>query len=75
MKKNSVKRFMALLLTAGMLASMSVSAAELLPDADGKMEAGEFTFPLEETAELSAITTYPASTESDPNNRTIFKRL
>jgi len=77
MKAGSVKRFMALLLTAGMLASMNVPAAEveLLPDADGNTTAGEYTFPLEETQTLTAITTFPASTESDPNNRTIFKRL
>ena len=48
---------------------------ELLPDADGNTTAGEYTFPLEETQTLTAITTFPASTESDPNNRTIFKRL
>ena len=75
MKAKSVKRIMALLLSAGMLFSMSAAAAELLPDADGSTVAGEYEFPLAETAELSAITTYPASTESEPNNRTIFKRL
>ena len=77
MKAGSVKRFMALLLTAGLLASVNVPAAEveLLPDADGNTTAGEYTFPLEETQTLTAITTFPASTESDPNNRTIFKRL
>ena len=75
MKLHNVKRFMALLLSAGMLVSMNAAAAEMLPDADGNMTAGEYTFPLEETAELTAITTFPASTESEPNNRTIFKRL
>ena len=77
MKAKNAKRFMALLLTAGMLASasMSVAAEELLPDANGDMTAGEYTFPLEETATLKGITTFPASTESEPNNRTIFKRL
>jgi len=32
-------------------------------------------FPLAETATISGLTSYPAGTESDPNNRTIFKRL
>ena len=35
----------------------------------------EGVFPLEETAEFSAMISYPPSTESEPNNRTIFKRL
>ncbi|MBQ7184780.1 MAG: extracellular solute-binding protein [Clostridia bacterium] len=35
----------------------------------------EYTFPLEKTASFTALTNYPAGTESDPNNRTIFKRL
>ncbi len=32
-------------------------------------------FPLAETAVISGLTNYPVGTESDPNNRTIFKRL
>ena len=31
--------------------------------------------PLAETATLSGLTNYPAGSESEPNNRTIFKRL
>ena len=34
-----------------------------------------YTFPLENTESFSALTNYPVGTESDPNNRTIFKRL
>ena len=75
MSFKNVRRIMALVISAGMLLSMPAFAEELLPDADGSMVAGDFTFPLEETATITAITTYPASTESDPNNRTIFKRL
>ena len=37
--------------------------------------ADTYTFPLAEKAELSGLTSYPAGTESEPNNRTIFKRL
>ena len=75
MNAKNVRRFMALLISAGILASATVSADELLPDANGDLTAGEYTFPLEETVTITGLTTYPASTESDPNNRTIFKRL
>ena len=75
MSFKNVRRFMALLIGAGMLVSMPAFAEEILPDADGSMVAGEYTFPLEETATITGITTFPASTESDPNNRTIFRRL
>ena len=37
--------------------------------------ADTYTFPLAEKAELSGLTSFPAGTESEPNNRTIFKRL
>ena len=75
MSFKNVRRIMALAVSAGMLVSVPVFAEELLPDADGSLVAGDYTFPLEETATITAITTFPASTESDPNNRTIFKRL
>ena len=32
-------------------------------------------FPLAETATIKGLTNFPAGTESEPNNRTIFKRL
>lgn len=35
----------------------------------------DLQFPLAEKATLTGMTQYPANTESDPNNRTIFKRL
>jgi len=34
-----------------------------------------YTFPLEKTESFTALTNFPAGTESEPNNRTIFKRL
>ena len=33
------------------------------------------SFPLEETVTINGLTNFPAGTESEPNNRTIFKRL
>ena len=35
----------------------------------------DVALPLAETATLSGLTNYPAGTESEPNNRTIFTRL
>lgn len=35
----------------------------------------DLAFPLAETATIKGLTNYPVGTESEPNNRTIFKRL
>ena len=35
----------------------------------------DVTLPLAETATLTGLTNYPVGSESEPNNRTIFKRL
>ncbi|MBQ0001303.1 MAG: extracellular solute-binding protein [Clostridiales bacterium] len=56
------KKVLALLLSASMVASFATMAS-----------AEEF--PLAETAEFTAMISYPPNTESDPNKRTIFKRL
>ncbi len=61
--KKSVKCMIAAALTAGMLASMGMSAM------------AEDFFPVADTVTLTGMISYPDSTESDPNNRTIFKRL
>nr|WP_296831228.1 extracellular solute-binding protein [uncultured Marvinbryantia sp.] len=39
------------------------------------MEEESSVFPLAETTTLTGMISYPANTESDPNKRTIFKRL
>ena len=39
------------------------------------VDPASLAFPLAETATIEVMTNYPAGTESDPNNRTIFKRL
>ena len=41
----------------------------------GDVDPASLAFPLAETAEISGLTSFPAGTESEPNNRTIFKRL
>ena len=40
-----------------------------------EVDTSSLEFPLAETAELSGLTNFPAGSESEPNNRTIFKRL
>jgi putative aldouronate transport system substrate-binding protein len=37
--------------------------------------ADSYEFPLAQTVEISGLTNFPAGSESEPNNRTIFKRL
>ena len=43
--------------------------------APAEVPEGGYTFPLAEKAEISGLTRFPANTESEPNNRTIYKRL
>lgn len=68
------------------LALVAVMAMSLLTACGGKGGAGgsskgldvdpsELVFPLAETATITGLTNFPAGTESEPNNRTIFKRL
>lgn len=52
-------------LAAGMAASISITG----------MAEESSVFPLAETTTLTGMISYPANTESDPNKRTIFKRL
>lgn len=40
-----------------------------------EVDVAELQFPLKEKTTLTGLINYPANTESNPNNRTIFKRL
>ena len=40
-----------------------------------EVDPATLAFPLAETATISGLTNFPAGSESEPNNRTIFKRL
>ncbi len=62
MKKTGM-RLLAVTLAAGMLSVPAVSVM------------AEDFFPVADTVTLTGMISYPDSTESDPNNRTIFKRL
>ena len=91
MKTNKLGRTLAAVLAAGMVAgslagcgggsSSSASSTPAASENTGSAEAatsGEATsatFPLAETATFTVMISFPAGTESEPNNRTIFKRL
>ena len=69
------------------LAALCISAVSVLSlagcgggghqaaDVDPDTPVSEVTFPLKEQAELSFITSAPATSTQDPNERMIFKRL
>lgn len=78
MRKKSTKRVIGILAAA--IAAMTLSAcggkgADLNTGEFQEVDAESLQFPLAETATLKGLTSYPVGTESDPNNRTIFKRL
>ena len=58
-----------LMVTALFVSAPSASAAKKNKEPDS------YSFPLAEKAEISGLTNFPAGSESEPNNRTIFKRL
>ena len=69
---------MALVMSAALLAGCGGSGnagggAASAPAAE--VPEGGYTFPLAEKVEISGLTRFPANTESEPNNRTIYKRL
>ena len=59
--------------TAASLAACGGGAAG--GEVDTSVDPASLAFPLAETAELNGLTDFPVGTESEPNNRTIFKRL
>lgn len=78
MKAKRAKAFIAAALAVCTVVSMSgcgKSKVELNDGTFQKVDASELEFPLKEKTTLTGMTSYPANTESDPNKRTIFKRL
>lgn len=79
MKNKLVKRVITAALAAGMVFSLTAcgggSDVELNTGELQEVDASELEFPLAEKATLTGMISYPANTESNPNNRTIFKRL
>lgn len=79
MKNRYFKRVIATVLAAGMLVSLTAcgekNSAKLNNGEFQEIDPAELQFPLKEKATLTGMISYPANTESNPNNRTIFKRL
>ena len=80
MKKRFYKRIMAVVLTASMVLSLTACGGgsgkvELNTGEFQEVDVAELQFPLAEKTTLTGMISYPANTESNPNNRTIFKRL
>ena len=75
--------FLALIIIAGVFAGCSGNGGKpsggsgLDPSGGSGLDVDPATlqFPLAEKAEISGLTSYPVGSESEPNNRTIFKRL
>lgn len=79
MKNKFYKRVIAVALAVGIMASMSAcggkSSVELNTGELQEVDLETLQFPLAEKATLTGMTSFPVNTESNPNNRTIFKRL
>ena len=77
MKK--LTKIMSLSLTLAMLLSLLAGcggAGGAAGNSAGlEVDPATLSFPLAETATIKGLTNFPAGTESEPNNRTIFKRL
>lgn len=79
MKKRHFKQVIAAALAAGMALSLTAcggkDSVELNSGELQEVDLADLQFPLKEKATLTGMTSFPANTESNPNNRTIFKRL
>ena len=81
MKKNSkLLKVTSILLISAMAASLMAGCGKksdsgAAGSSSAEVAAESYEFPLAEKAELSGLTNFPPGTESEPNNRTIFKRL
>ena len=79
MKNKLMKRATVAALAAGMVFFLTAcggkSNVELNTGELQEVDLSELEFPLAEKTTLTGMISYPANTESNPNNRTIFKRL
>ena len=76
--KRTVATVMALIMAAAMLSACGGSGGGAGSGGSGEtadIDVASIEFPLEETATINGLTNFPPGTESEPNNRTIFKRL
>lgn len=80
MKNKFFRQIITLALATSIILSMTAcggkkSSVELNTGELQEVDTAELAFPLAEKATLTGMISYPANTESNPNNRTIFKRL
>ena len=79
MKKRIYKSILAAVLAASMVLTLTACGkggnVELNNGEMQQVDLAELEFPLKEKASLTGMISFPANTESNPNNRTIFKRL
>ena len=77
MKKNQKIAFAALAIALGgsLFVGCKDKNVSLNSGEVQKVDIASLSFPLKEKAVISGLTSFPANTESDPNNRTIFRRL
>lgn len=76
MKNRKAKRIMAAALAGCMVLSMAGCGKVKINDGTFRpVDEATLEFPQKETVTLTGLISYPPNTESDPNQRTIFKRL
>lgn len=79
MKKEYIKRGAAWILAAGIVLPLTACGRSVASLNTGEemqvVDPATLQFPLAEKKTLTGMISYPPSTESNPNNRTIFKRL
>ena len=79
MKNRHYKQIIAAVLAAGMALSLTAcgekDSVELNSGELQEVDLADLQFPLKEKATLTGMISFPPNTESNPNNRTIFKRL
>ena len=73
--KNAVCLLAALSLGSGLFFGCKGKEVALNGGDVQKVDPAELAFPLKTKAVITGLTSFPANTESDPNKRTIFKRL
>ncbi len=74
----NMKKVLAFVLAAGLAVSgtgCGKKSAQLNDGTVQKVDEKSLEFPLKEKKTISGMISYPANTESDPNKRTIFKRI
>ena len=71
----SVALLLAVLMIAGLFVACGGGGSTSGGEAGLDVDPATLKFPLAEKAEISGLTSFPVGSESEPNNRTIFKRL